>query len=95
MIKVTAEFVLLPNAYEKAIDIADKLVRLSRAEQGCVSYELAQSNEDENVLMMFETWENQKILDIHSASAHFVELVPKLAALCVSAPVVKTFTQVI
>lgn len=95
MIKVTAEFVLQPGSYDKVIEIADELIQLTRREDGCISYELAKSDEDENVLMMFETWRDQDALDAHSSSAHFTSLVPKIASLCVSAPVVKSFFQII
>ncbi|WRS28517.1 putative quinol monooxygenase [Oscillospiraceae bacterium MB08-C2-2] len=95
MIKVTAEFVLKAGAYEKAISIANELIKLTRLEKGCVAYDLAKSNDDENVLVMFETWESQAALQKHSASAHFAALVPEFAALCSVAPAIKTFTQVI
>lgn len=95
MIKVTAEFRLKPDSYEKALEIADELIKLTRKEDGCISYDLAKSNDDENILMILETWETQAALDVHSASTHFADLVPKLAALCSAPPIVRTFTQVI
>lgn len=95
MIRVTAEFVLKEGAYESALETAAELIRLTRQEAGCVAYDLARSTQDERILIILEAWESQAALDAHSASPHFTSLVPKLAGLCASAPVVKLFEQMI
>lgn len=95
MIKVTAKFVLKPGAFDEAYQLAEELIAITRQETGCVQYDLAQSVNDENILFIFEAWENQAVLDVHSASAHFARLVPQLAALCTEPPCVENFKQII
>lgn len=95
MIRVTAEFLLKDGVYEEALKTARELIEITRTENGCIQYNMVQSNENEKELMIFECWEDQSVLDIHSESEHFKRLVPKLAKLCEKTPVVKTYTQII
>lgn len=95
MIRVVAKFHLKESCIDEAREIAKELIELTRAENGCVHYDLVQSTKDENVLVILEAWENQQVLDTHSASAHFAQFVPQLAVLCRTPPVVESFQQLI
>ncbi|MDL2232128.1 antibiotic biosynthesis monooxygenase [Ruminococcaceae bacterium OttesenSCG-928-L11] len=95
MIRVVATFNLKPNQLDNALTVAKELIALTRKEEGCVHYDLAQAAQNESVLVILEAWESQEALDVHSASEHFGRLVPQLAALCVTPPAVESFTQLI
>jgi len=41
------------------------LVKPTRSEGGCISYDFHQSHEDENVFMFYENWTSKKALDEH------------------------------
>lgn len=47
------------------------MIAKSRAEAGNIQYDLHQSLENENMLMMIEIWANSAALDEHNASEHF------------------------
>lgn len=48
-----------------------KLIDLTRAEEGCINYDLHQDNENPNLFIFFENWESKALLQQHVNSAHF------------------------
>lgn len=95
MIDVVATFSIKPGQVAKAVELATELVSLTVTENGCVRYNLAQSAEDENQIVILEAWENQNALDVHSASAHFTRLVPALVELCAVPPVITAYKHLL
>lgn len=95
MIRVVAKFELKDGALDEAKTIAQELILLTRAEEGCVQYNLAQSTEQPNSVVVLEAWESQQALAVHAQSEHYQRLVPALAALCTSAPAVDMFVELI
>ncbi len=63
------------------LEVAKELVTLSLKDSGCIAYDLFESTTRKDVLMICETWKDEETLAAHSASAHFVTLVPKLQEL--------------
>ena len=66
-LKVKAEMV------EDLKTAALKIVADSRAEAGCINYDIHQSTEDETLFFWHETWTNKTALDEHFATAFFGE----------------------
>ncbi|MCG9791881.1 putative quinol monooxygenase [Flavobacterium algicola] len=52
-----------------------QLVQASVLEEGCITYNLHQDNDDANVFLVYENWKSAEALDLHSASEHFVAFV--------------------
>ncbi|MTH55210.1 antibiotic biosynthesis monooxygenase [Bacillus mangrovi] len=48
-----------------------KAIAPSRAEEGCISYDLHRSKEDKGVFVFFENWKDQEAVDAHIASPHY------------------------
>lgn len=48
-----------------------KLVDSSRAEKGCLQYDLHQDNQNPLIYIFIERWASQSILDAHNQSEHF------------------------
>ena len=46
----------------------------SRAEPGCITFDVSRSVEDENVFVLYEEWQDQAALDFHYNTAHFQRL---------------------
>ena len=46
------------------------LVAPSRAERGCINYDLHQSADDACLFLFYENWESREDLDRHLATAH-------------------------
>ncbi|MGD7653827.1 MAG: putative quinol monooxygenase [Verrucomicrobiales bacterium] len=47
-----------------------KLIPITRAEQGCVNYDLHQDNENPAHFMFFENWENRELWLAHMEGQH-------------------------
>ncbi|MEG0918811.1 MAG: putative quinol monooxygenase [Anaerovoracaceae bacterium] len=59
------------------LELYEELVAETRAEKGCISYNLyADASANEN-LVMIEQWESKEDLDNHMNSEHFKRLVPE------------------
>jgi len=50
-----------------------KLITPTRAEEGCINYDLHQDNENSNLFIFHENWESKELLQKHLASAHIAE----------------------
>lgn len=47
-----------------------KLIPITRAEEGCIQYDLHQDNENPNYFMFYENWENRELWQTHMANDH-------------------------
>ena len=71
MIYLIATLKIEPGSLPKFIDAAKTCIEATRQEPGCISYDLVQSQTDEDTLMFVERWENQEALDGHFNAPHF------------------------
>lgn len=78
MIKVVAKNLFRQGTMENVLPLYEELVEKSRAEKGCLSYELFQDTENPCILTMLETWESKEHLKAHSESEHFKRIVSQL-----------------
>ena len=60
---------------EAVLTAAKKAVPASRAEKGCVAYEVQQNLEDATEFFILETWSDAKALQFHSSTDHFAEFI--------------------
>jgi quinol monooxygenase YgiN len=63
---------------EEAKTAALALVEVSRAESGCINYDIHQAIDDETVFVWHETWANKAALDEHFAKPYFTEFFAKV-----------------
>ena len=47
-----------------------KLIPSTRAEQGCIQYDLHQDNEDPTNFMFYENWESRELWQAHMNAKH-------------------------
>lgn len=52
-----------------------KLIEITRAEAGCINYDLHQDNENENLFLFHENWENRALWQAHMNNTHLTEYV--------------------
>lgn len=52
-----------------------KLIAPTRAEEGCINYDLHQDNENPNLFIFHENWKSQGLLQKHMASTHIAEYI--------------------
>jgi quinol monooxygenase YgiN len=58
------------------------LVEPTRAEEGCINYDMHRSVEDFGLFMFYETWESRPLWEQHMESAHLQEFSSKQDELC-------------
>jgi quinol monooxygenase YgiN len=54
----------------------------TRAEAGCINYDLHQSSDNKGLFMLYENWVSKKALDEHLETPYLVELKAKAGELC-------------
>ena len=59
--------------YDEALAAAKALVEKSLKHEGVVAYDVFASATRKDVFMICETWQNQEVLDKHSATPEFAE----------------------
>ena len=47
-----------------------KLIATTRAEEGCINYDLHQDNEDPAHFLFFENWESRELWQAHMGNQH-------------------------
>ncbi|MFA6219397.1 MAG: putative quinol monooxygenase [Erythrobacter sp.] len=80
MIQINGTIKLPGNAGQDVIDAVVKMVRASRAEDGCLDYTFARDLVDPDTLILFERWRDRKALAAHGTSAHMAEFQKVMAA---------------
>lgn len=50
-----------------------KLIDVTRAEEGCINYDLHQDNENPNFFLFHENWESKDLWQKHMGNAHLAE----------------------
>ncbi|MDD9908414.1 MAG: putative quinol monooxygenase [Ahrensia sp.] len=73
MIYIIATLSIKPGTFDQVMALATPCIEATRKEDGCLSYDLHRSVNDENTLVFVERWR-----DMDAIKAHFVE--PHLVA---------------
>lgn len=81
MLRVLVPCRFRPEHREAALEVYRELILATRAESGCVSYELLADVEDQNAFVLAETWLSQADLDAHTRTPHFREAMEQLESL--------------
>lgn len=68
MVIVAGVFTMDPNKREAFLAGRMDLMRVSRAEKGCIEYTFAADPLDPGRVVLFEKWETQEDLDAHLAA---------------------------
>ncbi len=50
-----------------------KLIDVTRAEEGCINYDLHQDNENPAHFLFYENWESRELWQAHIGNAHLAE----------------------
>ncbi len=94
MITITAKCTLVEGKKEEFIKIAQKLIEESNKEMGCISYDLYEDINDENIVTFIEEWESSEAIDTHNNTEHFKQIVPKLRQLQIQDSVVNLYNKI-
>ncbi|RWR03678.1 drug:proton antiporter [[Pantoea] beijingensis] len=72
---VIAKFVAQPGKADALKKVLTNVLAPSRAEEGCIHYDLYRSIEDGNVFLFHETWKDQAALDHHNQQPHLQKVI--------------------
>ncbi|MEN8789462.1 MAG: putative quinol monooxygenase [Flavobacteriaceae bacterium] len=50
-----------------------KLIDTTRAEEGCINYDLHQDNDDPNLFLFYENWTSRDLWQKHMGNSHLAE----------------------
>ena len=53
----------------------EKLIPITRAEEGCIQYDLHQDNENPAHFLFYENWESREFWQEHMQNAHLAEFI--------------------
>ncbi len=84
-----------PGQQEQAREILEELVSPSRAEEGCINYDLHQSTEHPELFVFHENWTSAEALDAHAKSEHIARFRKKLGAVLEEPPIVSRWRRLI
>ncbi|MCL1092736.1 putative quinol monooxygenase [Shewanella kaireitica] len=77
MTKLTVVANIIAN--EDSIDFVKaeliKLIEVTRAEAGCINYDLHQDNENPAHFVFYENWQSREHLQTHLANSHIADYV--------------------
>lgn len=69
---ITAKILAKPEKRDLVKTECLKLIATTRAEKGCISYDLHQDNNNENLFLFYEIWENRELWQLHIQNTHLV-----------------------
>jgi len=91
-IRVVARLTAKPNRIHETRVALEALIEPTRAEAGCLVYELMQNNADATDFTFVEEWESNETLDAHLVSGHIRALQEKANDLFANAPDIRRYS---
>lgn len=93
MIIVTAKCILKDHKKEEFKIIAQKLIEETNKENGCISYDLYEDINDENIVSFIEQWTDKEALENHMNTEHFKTICPKLGELQIKDSIINVYKK--
>lgn len=70
---IVAKILAKPEKRELVKHELLKLIATTKAEKGCINYDLHQDNENENLFLFYENWESKALWKNHMNNTHLAE----------------------
>ncbi len=93
-ITLIARFRAKSGQETKLAEELQHMLEPTRAEEGCLSYELHESTGEPGLFLFYETWESQDALDKHFESPHLQALLKQVPTLVEGRPDITKWTIV-
>jgi len=78
MIIVLAKITSKDGMKDKIVGETKTLIEATRAEEGCIEYNLYDPVDGENILLFVEKWEGKEFLESHLQQDHFIKFGPAI-----------------
>ncbi|WP_009634000.1 putative quinol monooxygenase [Synechocystis sp. PCC 7509] len=89
MYLITGNFRAKADKREELIQLAHSMFAPSRAEAGCISYNLYEDSSNKNCFLFFEEWQAQAAIDKHFQTLHFQDFMQKFSGMIEGEPTIK------
>ena len=73
MLIVLAKITAKKDMADNILNESKAIIKSTRAEEGCIAYNLYNSTEEKDVLIFVEKWESKEFLDSHLKQPHFAD----------------------
>ena len=93
-VRVVARVIARPDKVEELKAVLGRLITPTRAESGCIRYDLCQNYNDPTDFTFIEEWESAEQLDAHLASQHLKTAVEQLTGLVAVDPDIRRYKQI-
>jgi quinol monooxygenase YgiN len=93
-VTVLAHFRAKPGQEARLLQELKRLPEPTRAEAGCITYELHESQSDPAVFVFYENWASQAALDAHFETPHLQALLKLVPELVEGSPEITKWTLV-
>ncbi|MEO7560406.1 MAG: putative quinol monooxygenase [Nitrosospira sp.] len=90
-VRVLARITARPDKIEELTSILRCLVRETRKENGCISYQLLQNKADPGDFTFVEEWGSDSAIDTHLITAHVQDAFSKTGSLLVKEPDIRRY----
>ena len=91
-LRVVAHLTAKPDKIAETREMLLSLIGKTRAENGCILYELMQNNSDPTDFTFVEEWSDDATLDAHLQTDHIKELVSKAGDLLAAPSDIRRYT---
>ena len=92
--RVVARITARPDTVQRVREVLEGFVEPTRAEKGCVTYELLQNREDPTDFTFVEEWADDATFEAHHKSPHITAGFPKLQNILVAPSDIRTYTLI-
>ena len=90
-VRVVARITAQPDKVQELKAVLLRLVEPTRAEEGCIKYELHQSDTDPADFVFLEEWASSGAVAAHMQTAHVQEALSKVATLLAAPPDIRRY----
>lgn len=94
LLTVVAEMTAQPGKEAELKAALLACIEPTRAESGCVQYDLHVSTDNAGHFLFYENWTSREALDLHLATPHLVKLASQLPELTAAPARISTFQRI-
>ncbi|MDO6406571.1 putative quinol monooxygenase [Pantoea phytobeneficialis] len=87
---VIAKFIAQEGKGEELFAAIERCIAPSRAEEGCIHYDVYKNTEDENIFLIHEKWKGEPAIQFHFEQTHFKRLLADTDPLLAAVPDIKS-----
>jgi len=91
-VRVVATITALPDKAEELKAVLLGLITPTRAEAGCISYQLFQNNADAADFVFVEEWTSDAAIDAHMTTTHLQDTLARTQGLLARAPDIRRYS---